>query len=810
MSDSDEDNTTKEHEIHETKSEFTSEAGNEQAIMDNIASASSREIVMVHGNDDDEEDDKKPPAIESFSQESEIISMEAPQESSHRSPPSNDGRETHGRETNETSEVSNGTAELATSASPPTNVAQVPTPSRNTRAQRLARKRAQMNDHSASPVPPSHVATENLTASPNGMNTARSRLPPIIAPEPTTPPRIAAGTRLPGDDMATSPVASLPGDDLVNNLSADRAITSRSITSRARQPVHTPSREAAEGSQGPLPHGPRLTKTRPNPTTEDATIATDLATTPGDGLPGAYRERNRAIGDIPVWGLNAAVTGNQAGGAASTGTTAGANAPEESAPSLAAGAPDSNIQEERIPPPSMALTASTDIENSAALANAEPVTDAEPVVYAEDVKEDEIEIARRKLLLLGTTALVVIVGLVITLVLVLAIHESDDICQRPIEEISISTYCGCQGTANGYLNHFANKDKTLYTRYNHLKGFVIANSLVNSTIEISEESCEIENLALVSMARISKGISFEDFDATSLGPLRESMTSQMFAMHRFYFSMNGDYWIRKDNWLEDNDVCRWHGVHCIFPSLVSEMELPWNNISGTIPEYIGLAQSLKRLDLSNNPIHGSIPSGFTVFPNLNELELSNTSLTGTIPSQAVASFTSLLKLDLSNNALTGTIPSEMASLRLHVLRLDMNKLVGTLPAFGQGAYNRGLQFLSVRHNFLQGSVPREFQNSTRLEYVDLSYNNFKGSPPDFVTASRGVAVINLIESGFEGHLPNAYCKVRSNAIVLADCRGVSAIQDCLCCAHNSTTVLTCRNKLDKPILEYVTGPDPSN
>eukprot|EP00531_Pseudo-nitzschia_arenysensis_P002152 CAMPEP_0116135628 /NCGR_PEP_ID=MMETSP0329-20121206/11289_1 /TAXON_ID=697910 /ORGANISM="Pseudo-nitzschia arenysensis, Strain B593" /LENGTH=550 /DNA_ID=CAMNT_0003630435 /DNA_START=121 /DNA_END=1773 /DNA_ORIENTATION=- len=145
-----------------------------------------------------------------------------------------------------------------------------------------------------------------------------------------------------------------------------------------------------------------------------------------------------------------------------------------------------------------------------------------------------------------------------------------------------------------------------------------------------------------------------------------------------YIATNGEDWYEQFNFLSQFDVCRWtvsfadesdfnpdnvaqlnvKGLGCNKNGRVVTIRIWWNNLSGTVPEELGLL-------------------------DLNQLVLTGGSLVGTFPS-FVANFSKLENLSLSDNCLTGTIPEELGDISsLTVLAVYNNnyELTGNLEPF---------------------------------------------------------------------------------------------------------------------------------
>ncbi len=100
-------------------------------------------------------------------------------------------------------------------------------------------------------------------------------------------------------------------------------------------------------------------------------------------------------------------------------------------------------------------------------------------------------------------------------------------------------------------------------------------------------------------------------------------------------------------------MCSWFGATCLYLDIVERFELPENGLTGTLPTYLGLLESIRDMDLSDNEaITGTLPSEIGKMKSLQVLDLSMLSLTGEIPAE-LGSLDKLDELDLSFNQLTG-------------------------------------------------------------------------------------------------------------------------------------------------------------
>jgi FlaG/FlaF family flagellin (archaellin) len=137
---------------------------------------------------------------------------------------------------------------------------------------------------------------------------------------------------------------------------------------------------------------------------------------------------------------------------------------------------------------------------------------------------------------------------------------------------------------------------------------------------------------------------------------KEEAVVNRFALVSLYYAFNGIGWANQTNWLsETTPHCDWHGVFCCdaLPAAsqcaakdaktgkmrnrdpyydVIEIDLFKNNLTGSIPESLGLFKEVQSIFLNHNEITGQIPTGvFRYLPMLDSLFLQLNKLTGNVP-----------------------------------------------------------------------------------------------------------------------------------------------------------------------------------
>ncbi|KAK7319931.1 hypothetical protein RJT34_04660 [Clitoria ternatea] len=125
-----------------------------------------------------------------------------------------------------------------------------------------------------------------------------------------------------------------------------------------------------------------------------------------------------------------------------------------------------------------------------------------------------------------------------------------------------------------------------------------------------------------------------------------------------------------------------------------------NQFGGEIPQNLGNSPA-SVINLANNKLVGDIPMSFGFMSSkLKEILFLNNQLTGCIP-EGVGIFTEMQVLDVSFNSLMGHLPDTMSCLQgIEVLNLAHNKLSGELSDVVCSL--RSLVNLTVAYNFFSG------------------------------------------------------------------------------------------------------------
>ena len=228
-------------------------------------------------------------------------------------------------------------------------------------------------------------------------------------------------------------------------------------------------------------------------------------------------------------------------------------------------------------------------------------------------------------------------------------------------------------------------------------------------------------------------------------------TADREVLDSLYAKTGGERWNRRENWLTGRSLNTWTGIATDEEGYVTEIFLPWNNLTDSIPPELGNLGRLEVLSLYGNELTGRIPPELGKLTKVTKLLLSSNKLEGSIPPE-IGGMVSVETMYLSGNRLSGPIPPEFGNLEnLEFLALFENELSGPLPAeFGK---LKKLKTAWMVDNKFEGPLPPELGEMTALEDLSLGYNEITGSLPPELGKLRNLKELRLSDNELTGPIP---------------------------------------------------------
>ncbi|KAL6607494.1 L domain-like protein [Neocallimastix californiae] len=186
---------------------------------------------------------------------------------------------------------------------------------------------------------------------------------------------------------------------------------------------------------------------------------------------------------------------------------------------------------------------------------------------------------------------------------------------------------------------------------------------------------------------------------------------------------------------------------------ITELNLSYNYLSGSISSHFGNFTNLERLDLHNNKLTGSIPEEFKFLKNLKYLNLNSNNISGDFP-EFIGQMSSLQTIDISINEISGHLPKSLNELSyLESFTARYNLISGGLTDFFSSTPN--LTILDLSLNKLSGSIPKSISELYNLTELYLNDNDLDGSLPDSFVKLENLEILNLNNNhGLHGKVPD--------------------------------------------------------
>jgi len=298
-------------------------------------------------------------------------------------------------------------------------------------------------------------------------------------------------------------------------------------------------------------------------------------------------------------------------------------------------------------------------------------------------------------------------------------------------------------------------------------------------------------------------------------PIDPIAVVQCYAISLLGFSLGAKQWTENDGWVDPNDnECTWYGIGCNREGQITIINLPRNNMNGTLPgreifqletleelklygnkinanlTEVGECETLRELWLSDTTLlSGTIPTSIGLLSNMVNIYLSNNKITGSLPSE-IGRLSMLECFSVYNNSMAGSIPTEFSELtNLQRLFLDHNNLTGVIPKLP----NLGsLRDFRANHNKLSGTIPTQLAILAKLEVLYLDNNTLTGAiPPSWITTNSKLEQFTAQKNRLSGTIPTALFELAQLTYLRLDGNKLSSsIPDNICAGPNINILKT--------------------
>ena len=260
---------------------------------------------------------------------------------------------------------------------------------------------------------------------------------------------------------------------------------------------------------------------------------------------------------------------------------------------------------------------------------------------------------------------------------------------------------------------------------------------------------------------------------TTLAISTSAAASEREGLRKLFEATGGALWLRgasgPQQWLSNESACTWYGITCNAGGNVIEINLGFNNLSGSLPADLALdLPSLQVFYVDANHIGGTVPD-ISGLHNLSVFSVGYNLMTGMLPSLSgltrlqsfsvaanqfsgpmpdLTALAALLYFDISNNQIDGTIPPLTGLSVLATFDVAGNRLEGAIPALLQSPHLQQAVFSS---NALSGSIP-PLADLTELSVFAASSNRLSGPIPALATLTH-LSYFNIGNNDLTGPVP---------------------------------------------------------
>ncbi|URD89534.1 LRR receptor-like serine threonine-protein kinase [Musa troglodytarum] len=254
--------------------------------------------------------------------------------------------------------------------------------------------------------------------------------------------------------------------------------------------------------------------------------------------------------------------------------------------------------------------------------------------------------------------------------------------------------------------------------------------------------------------------------------------------------------------------------HVNFTSLIT-LDLRYNDINSTIPDWVFNITSLEYLYLGGNGLYGFFPDSVTKLTSLRALDLSGSVFQDGF--MQVAPISNICKLQILylrsvpiHDVLANLEMVFSGCLRYSMEELDLSNthLSGSFPDWLGNIKN--LKSLNLSFNSLYGSVPASIGNLSLLQHLVLCFNDLNGAISEGIGQLKSLVYLDLNSNSLslsEVQLANLsslrYLDISSNCDSrksdLSSNKLVGGVPDSLCNLQTLESLHLRRNNLSGPI-----------
>jgi hypothetical protein len=210
--------------------------------------------------------------------------------------------------------------------------------------------------------------------------------------------------------------------------------------------------------------------------------------------------------------------------------------------------------------------------SQASVVRANAVDNAEVIIYASPVSPDERVKMRRRMVIMGIVAILVIIG--VAFGVSAAPQATRDGCGEDIFEC-----CKYYNSTGNFLT------STEESYYNDLQRLLFNEGTISEIYGV--DSCEPQNQCMVWLANYEqRGITGEEAQMALLD--RPELLVQDYILCMMYLTLGGEEWDRNYEWLGNTDACNWYGLSCSLLSRIAIIDLASNGLNGALPLELGL------------------------------------------------------------------------------------------------------------------------------------------------------------------------------------------------------------------------------